>query len=368
MNLLKQSWILLLPLLIIACDENGSITSNAGGPGSDSTIAFLCDGQLAQICVMKADGSDFKKLTAGGGPKGPPAINRVGQIVFRCGWRDEQLCVVMDDGTGFQRLSNTREHPESPQNYVGVPFLRDANPSINDDGLIAFSCFDGEDREICVINFDDSGFKMLTKNSNIEDWNPAINNAGQIAYSCNSAWQGVLPSVDNLCVINADGSGQKQLTTLYWKNSDPVINESGQIAFVCYTPEPDNAPPGAYTFESEICLVNFDNTLLKRLTDNELTDWEPALNDKNQIVYECTVWDGATLKIEICMVDSVSEEFTRLTSNNTSDDAPTINNAGLIIYQCGESGQSQICSIQPDATDFALLTKESFYLTNPAMR
>lgn len=366
MNLLKHSWMILLVFALAACGPADS-ASTSSGAGSDSTVAFLCEGEQAQICSMSADGSGFRKLTTGGGPKGAPAINRSGQIVYRCGWRDEELCVVMANGSGFQRLGNTREHPQSPSSYTGVAFLRDSNPSINDKGLIAYSCFDGEDREICVINFDGTGFKMLTQNTRIEDWNPSINNSGQIAYSCNSKWQGALPFEDDLCVINADGSGQKQLTTLYWKNSDPAINDSGLITFVCYTPVSDSAEPGEYTFHSEICSVNFDNTALKRHTSNELTDWEPSINDSGQIAYECMIWDGALPALEICLVDTASDESIRLTENSMADDAPAVNDDGLVLFECGETNSKQLCSVNSDASGYRQLTREPRYIHNPAV-
>ncbi len=83
------------------------------------------------------------------------------------------------------------------------------------NGQIAYVCDDGED-EICVINADGTGFAQLTNNSTADD-TPSLNDAGQIAYECNDG-------DEEICVINFDGTSFAQLTSNSSPDEVPSIN------------------------------------------------------------------------------------------------------------------------------------------------
>ena len=69
------------------------------------------------------------------------------------------------------------------------------------DDLIVYTCFDGQDNEICAINPDATGFRQLTSNA-FDDAAPSINSSGIIAYQCTT----------RICLMDANGHDSKAIS------------------------------------------------------------------------------------------------------------------------------------------------------------
>jgi hypothetical protein len=123
-------------------------------------IVFVCRDLVknnSEICSINSDGSGFLQLTTGHLEDSIPKINDRGQIVFQCQeisqqiefHRDEpEICGVHVDGSGYRVISQN--------------LLAGISPSINNDGTIAYSCFDTEP-EICVTKFDEQTFSNVSR-------------------------------------------------------------------------------------------------------------------------------------------------------------------------------------------------------------
>lgn len=126
-------------------------------------IVFMCrfeDEKQSEICAINMDGTGYKRLTNDLLYNSNPKINDRGQIVFQCQFtdssvglniRESEICVINADGIGYRMISHN--------------LLAGIDPSINNEGMIAYSCIDTE-FEICVVKFDDSPFTSITRHGN----------------------------------------------------------------------------------------------------------------------------------------------------------------------------------------------------------
>jgi TolB protein len=197
----------------------------AGGVRTSTTgfrFASACAALLGSLATGGCSGN------GGSGPgeiTGPASIRR-NQIVFvsaRAGALE--LFVTNDDGSGVRQL--TRSSLEGRR-----------EPDVSPDGSkIAFamwpagvSCHPNYPTcgyEIHVANADGSGERRLTSNQENDGypvWSP---DGSKIAYS--SAQSGTM----NIHVMNVDGTGKRQVTTLAGWNYQPTWSPDGtRIAFV----------------------------------------------------------------------------------------------------------------------------------------
>lgn len=278
-------------------------------------------------------------------------------IAFICNDGDSEVCVINFDGTGFMQLTENSTH--------------DTVPRINASDQVAYQCNDG-DNEICTINADGTGFKQLTMNG-VSDQNPSFNASGQIAYEC-------LVGIPEICVIGVDGTGFMQLTTNATSDIAPSINDFGKIAYYCDAPQDNicviestgaglmqltfggtldtnpslnNFDLMAYQCEGtnfEICVINADGTGFQQLTNNSSIDVGPSLNNSGLIAFMCNDGD-----FEICVMNAGGGGFMQLTNNNSPDFNPFINDRGQIAYSCND-GDFEVCVIRSDGTGFQQLT------------
>jgi Tol biopolymer transport system component len=253
-------------------------------PNDDAQCAWSPDGnRLAfrsrrdgnyEVYVMNADGSGQTRLTATftGTATNPPSSSQPmwspdGQrIIFRSDRSGNYNVWVMNaDGTN--------------QTQVLDDAGDDRYPSFSPDcSKIAYrSSRDGDttggDPEIWVMNADGTNRFQLTSNT-IFDSAPAWSPDGtQIAFersqATNSEGTGAGYPTDEIWVMNADGSNQRQLTTNNAHDEGPAWSPDGtQIVF---TSERDG--------NSEIYLMNADGSDQRRFTNDpaldESPDWGP---------------------------------------------------------------------------------------------
>jgi len=232
----------------------------------------------------------------------PAALPSNGQIVFRQG---RSLVTVNPDGTGATIVAMP-----SPQ----MPDV--ADPAWSQDGKrIAFISGAIGVSSLNVMNADGSGLRQVTSSSNLfshPTWSP---DGSQIAFA-------VRDSVTfhfSIWVIKTDGTGLRNL--LPNGTSEPAWSPDGQKIAVA----------AVSTRGTQIALVNADGTGLTRLTSGQgdhLPAWSP---DGAQIAFE------SSSQIYRIKVDGTG--LTKLSNGADSDGHPSWSPDGTrIVFGTGTSG------------------------------
>jgi len=281
-------------------------------------IAFVtvpCDAQACngprEVHVMNADGSGQRNLTREWGLKGlkgPPPPDADEPTFWSPDWRRiaflrergvfhtfadgfqlryADVYVMNSDGSGRRRLTRSPE--------------MDGDPAWSPDGRrLAFVRVRGGRSDIYVVNRDGSGlrrlahaitFRPMPGSSSGFAANPAWSPDGQkIAFMSNRDGK------DDIFVVNADGSGLRNLTRsrgnyykpIYWGSGDgPMWSPDGRK--ILFTSDRlyhgpgtrDGGPGGANEARrraryDEIYVVGADGSGLRRLTRNSRSDGSPV--------------------------------------------------------------------------------------------
>jgi Tol biopolymer transport system component len=327
-------------------------------------IAYVGDGK---IYVMNADGSGKRRLTAGtagtgardfrpdGGPAWSPDGRKIAFETLRhagpyacsqahpsggCNW---ELYVMNADGSGQRRL--TRDpgqdkgatwspdgrkllfHRVTKRGALSGFYVMNADGSGRrrlaaatgtaawspDGRMIALSRGTGDAREIYVINADGSGQRRLTHSPGMDldpTWSPDGRKiafvsrrercpgvAGdRLGYVCGNA---------ELYVMNADGSGQRNLTRnpAYGFYSAVAWSPDGKkMAFAC---DRDG--------NAEIYVMNADGSAQRRLTRNPASDGPPAWSPDGRKIAFVRGTDYLTFGSEIYVMNADGSGQRKLT-------------------------------------------------------
>jgi Tol biopolymer transport system component len=217
-------------------------------------IAFWSTrGGAVDLYVMDADDSNIQPLThnADGlmsqAPSWSPDRNEIVFSALGIGERPDIFILSLKD----MKLTNLTKNQDA-----------DGDPAWSPDGArIAFSSGrDGANWQIYLMNTDGSNIVKLTDGpfANYQpDWSP---DGSKIAHTCDTNRGGII------CVMNADGSEQKQLfdSDNYLDGYDPSWSPDGtRIAFVSSREAHD-----------EIFIMNADGSGTFRLTDTSKAPFE----------------------------------------------------------------------------------------------
>jgi len=231
--------------------ENRSPSINDNG-----IVVYICTDfspHDSELCMVDSGTGIIEQLTSVNDFRADPIINNEGQIVY--------ICSNEDDGVHNVCALDLENREERQLTFASSRFGNEdtANPSFNDQGLVAYDCAD-KDRNwnVCIVPFEGGEPVILTQDLHPDGaGSPSINNNNQIAYSCSTS-----ESYSNICIINVDGSRLLQLTTFeqeFWP-SWIRMNDSGLIVFDC----PFEIAQG----EDRICVINSDGSGLRQLLDD----------------------------------------------------------------------------------------------------
>jgi dipeptidyl aminopeptidase/acylaminoacyl peptidase len=227
-------------------------------------IAFVSDRDGSRdIFLMDADGSNVHNLTRNDTLDEDPAFSPDGtKLAFQTGREagDLEIYVMNLDGSG---LTNVSRHPEAGD-FGRVAWSPDGSKILfRSSAEQTDPSPDPEGQLLWVVNADGSGRRQL-------------DSVVQAAVFTADSAQVVYASEAMLNIINVDGSGRRLLVESF-EGEFPVLGPDGRrVAFAHAFPVPDEDPTRV-VFNYEIHVVGLDGSHLARLTNDpgldRPTDW-----------------------------------------------------------------------------------------------
>jgi Tol biopolymer transport system component len=237
----------------------------------------------SDLFLMKSDGTEQRRLTRGSSASWSPDGKRLAFHASASGTglpvpttppnvpgvptTDSDIFVakvgdLLDHGTGRTNLTNSPEYLDYDADWSPdgnrIAFVRRPKNDLSTDP-------NPPSTELYVINADGTGLKQLTSNSGgtaAPDWSP---DGKRIAFMCREVPTGVI----EICVMNADGTGREQLTRNSVFEGTPIWSPDGtKILFSRQLGQ------GA---GQELFVMNADGTGVTQLTNtpgaNFLASW-----------------------------------------------------------------------------------------------
>ena len=258
-------------------------------------ITFMSDREDDQhdIYIMKADGTDVRRLTRSGGqrPKWSPDGRRILHD------RNGVIFVMSDDGNwNFRLVSKT---------------YNVSHPVWSPDGTkIVFHCHPDDKAELCVSDVDGGNLTRLTDNLAVDSrpaWSP---DGDKIIFVSDRDGN------DEIYVMDADGRHPKRLTFSGGRGNQgvdtaPSWSPDGQeILF----------QSGRVGVEWHIYVMNSDGTNVRPLTPITASSECPSWSSDGQTIVFHSLLDSD--KGEIYVMDRDDSNVTRLTTNSANNLCP----------------------------------------------
>jgi TolB protein len=235
-----------------------------------------------------------------------------GKIAFTSDMDGDAEIYVMDiDGSNLINVSNRTGWDESP--------------TWSPDGTqLAFSCFQGNRYEICVVNANGTGLTQITNDGGTNPtWSP---DGTQIAFN----------KGEGIYLMNVDGSGQRAIIEEMKEESNPVWSPDGKN--IIFTAFEIPGGSGIYSLDiqsGEVSLLGGEGSLPGTYA------WSP---DGTKLVFSCLN--------QLCLMNGDGSGQISLTETLGIDgDKPTWSPDGKwIAFISRGSDKWRIFALQPDGT------------------
>ena len=272
-------------LLALLCLGALTLLAPAAAPAQSPSIAFTSlRGDAAHVYAVNADGSGLRALTQtpDAAFEGSPAYSPDGRrIAYTCG--NFELCLMNSDASSPTRLT-TNDWPRE--------FRYDTSPAWSPDGArIAFVRTVAGKDGIWIVNADGSGLRQVPVPAGVNA-SPSFSPDGTMLvfeHAEDETGDDDLPSSSDsaIHVIRTDGGESRTLTGPGMDASSPAWSPDGrQIAFVRNLEE---SP-------TQIHVMNADGTGRRRLTKRSIAAIDPGWSpDSTRVVFSTLSARGASL-------------------------------------------------------------------------
>jgi hypothetical protein len=294
------------------------------------------------------------------------------RIVYVCDEPDrtDQICVINTDGTGWRMLTN-QDSVDLESNSDSMPYVAFSNPTFNKSGDVVWSCSNKlEIRSrtyLCHTKLDQpQGQSFVSEFWEGDAGRSKINEIGQILYQCGAL----------LCFGELAGNTSEFDNS---STSDLIgdLNDSGDIVFTCSELTQSGSEQ---FFVSDVCLMDSKNLsgIPAKLTnappDGIVRYSAPSINNLGQVVFQCAVEQAdETWDRNVCLFIPGAPIFSNLSANTpsaTNSFAPSFSAEHQVIFKCREAdGDSEynLCKINADGTEYFMFELPYSLSTNDSV-